>query len=167
VIRKDAKILLWVGVAIILVICCLGSLAVIFFSFSDQSPAIFGSASPAAPQPVRRPATPSEEAPSAIYVGDATATTSPTALNQSGATSTRTPPVGYRTPTKSPVGCPRGCIPPPPSGCLIKGNIFQGQKLYLLPSSKYYDQASIDPSQGDRWFCTEQEAIANGWRKGE
>ncbi len=29
----------------------------------------------------------------------------------------------------------------------------------------YYDQTVIDTSKGERWFCTEAEAVAAGWRK--
>jgi hypothetical protein len=34
-----------------------------------------------------------------------------------------------------------------------------------VPGQAYYDQTVIDPSHGERWFCTEAEAQANGWRK--
>ncbi|MGC8786670.1 MAG: thermonuclease family protein [Anaerolineae bacterium] len=70
-----------------------------------------------------------------------------------------------RTPT-APAGCPQGCITPPP-GCVIKGNISSstGEKIYHMPGQRYYDQTTIEPEKGERWFCTEEEAIANGWRK--
>ena len=53
------------------------------------------------------------------------------------------------------------------SECNIKGNISvkTGTKIYHLPGMKYYDSTVIDPARGERWFCTEAEAIANGWRK--
>ena len=53
------------------------------------------------------------------------------------------------------------------SECNIKGNISvkTGTKIYHLPGMKYYDSTVIDPARGERWFCTESEAIANGWRK--
>jgi micrococcal nuclease len=61
--------------------------------------------------------------------------------------------------------CPKGCTTPPP-GCLIKGNISSsGEKIYHMPGQTYYTQTVINPSKGERWFCTEQEAINNGWRK--
>lgn len=47
--------------------------------------------------------------------------------------------------------------------CLIKGNISQGEKIYHVPSSTSYDTTKIDISAGERWFCTEAEAIAAGW----
>lgn len=50
--------------------------------------------------------------------------------------------------------------------CLIKGNISSsGEKIYHLPGQRYYDKTVIDESKGERWFCTEQEAIQAGWRK--
>lgn len=52
------------------------------------------------------------------------------------------------------------------SGCLIKGNIStSGEKIYHTPGQQYYDKTVIDTSRGERWFCTEDEAIAAGWRK--
>lgn len=52
-------------------------------------------------------------------------------------------------------------------GCTIKGNISMGtgNKLYHLPGMEDYEITVIDPDTGERWFCTESEAIANGWRK--
>jgi cold shock CspA family protein len=52
-------------------------------------------------------------------------------------------------------------------GCKIKGNISitTGNRLYHLPGMEDYDSTIIDPIKGERWFCTEQEAIAAGWRK--
>ena len=63
-------------------------------------------------------------------------------------------------------GCPHGCAEPPP-GCVIKGNISwrSGEKIYHLPGQQYYDSTVISPAQGERWFCTEAEALENGWRK--
>lgn len=63
-------------------------------------------------------------------------------------------------------GCPNGCTSPP-SGCNIKGNISisSGEKIYHMPGMTYYDETEINPSYGERWFCTEEEAVANGWRK--
>ena len=52
-------------------------------------------------------------------------------------------------------------------GCKIKGNISitTGDKLYHLPGMEDYESTRISPQHGERWFCTEQEAIAAGWRK--
>ena len=51
--------------------------------------------------------------------------------------------------------------------CVIKGNISiaTGDKLYHIPGMEDYEATKIDPTKGERWFCTESEAIANGWRK--
>ncbi|MBI2913209.1 MAG: thermonuclease family protein [Chloroflexi bacterium] len=50
---------------------------------------------------------------------------------------------------------------------IIKGNISttSGEKIYHLPGGDFYDQTVIDESKGERWFCTEAEAQAAGWRK--
>lgn len=52
-------------------------------------------------------------------------------------------------------------------GCKIKGNISitTGNKLYHIPGMEDYESTKIDSSHGEKWFCTEQEAIENGWRK--
>ena len=52
-------------------------------------------------------------------------------------------------------------------GCKIKGNISiaTGNKVYHVPGAEDYDSTLIDPGRGERWFCTESEAIANGWHK--
>jgi micrococcal nuclease len=34
-----------------------------------------------------------------------------------------------------------------------------------MPNQRYYDITVIDLSKGERMFCTEDEAIAAGWRK--
>src|SRR5688572_30650039 len=52
----------------------------------------------------------------------------------------------------------------PASGCLIKGNISKNGRIYHMPRSPSYDSTIIDKSTGERWFCTEQEAQAAGWR---
>jgi hypothetical protein len=50
--------------------------------------------------------------------------------------------------------------------CLIKGNInSKGEHIYHMPAQRYYDKTQIDESKGERWFCTEQEAVGAGWRK--
>jgi endonuclease YncB( thermonuclease family) len=53
---------------------------------------------------------------------------------------------------------------PTHSGCQIKGNISGSGKIYHLPGSDSYDRTKIDESKGERWFCTEEEARAAGWR---
>jgi endonuclease YncB( thermonuclease family) len=50
-------------------------------------------------------------------------------------------------------------------GCYIKGNInSEGERIYHVPGSPSYDDTVIDESKGERWFRTESEARASGWR---
>ena len=52
------------------------------------------------------------------------------------------------------------------SQCVIKGNISsKGERIYHVPGGEYYDATRIDTSKGERWFCTEAEAVAAGWRR--
>jgi len=50
---------------------------------------------------------------------------------------------------------------------VIKGNISirTGEQIYHVPSGEFYDETVIDASKGERFFCTEAEAVAAGWRK--
>jgi hypothetical protein len=50
--------------------------------------------------------------------------------------------------------------------CLIKGNIASdGERIYHPPSGAHYSRTEIDPSKGERMFCSEDEARAAGWRR--
>lgn len=50
--------------------------------------------------------------------------------------------------------------------CVIKGNVnTQGERIYHVPGQRYYDDTVISYSHGERWFCSEEEARAAGWRK--
>lgn len=40
-----------------------------------------------------------------------------------------------------------------------------GKKWYHLPGMEDYETTTIHPDQEERWFCSEQEAIAAGWTK--
>jgi Bacterial SH3 domain len=62
--------------------------------------------------------------------------------------------------------CPDGCIEEG-NGCVIKGNISSktSAKTYYMPGDPGYGLVVIDPDYGERWFCTEAEAKANGWRR--
>jgi endonuclease YncB( thermonuclease family) len=51
-----------------------------------------------------------------------------------------------------------------PAGCPIKGNISANGKIYHVPWERDYPKTRINPSRGERWFCSEGEAIAAGWR---
>ena len=49
--------------------------------------------------------------------------------------------------------------------CAIKGNISRNGRIYHVPGGQYYDRTRIDTSKGERWFCSEAEAQAAGWRR--
>ena len=52
------------------------------------------------------------------------------------------------------------------AGCRIKGNINgEGERIYHLPGQKFYANMRITPARGERWFCSEAEAKAAGWRR--
>lgn len=64
------------------------------------------------------------------------------------------------------MSCPNGCTIHA-DGCDIKGNIsFDAkEKIYHVPGQEYYAGTVIDPAYGERWFCTEAEALSNGFRR--
>ena len=50
--------------------------------------------------------------------------------------------------------------------CEIKGNISRtGERIYHVPNGFHYAKTSISPEKGERYFCSEDEAKAAGWRK--
>lgn len=51
-----------------------------------------------------------------------------------------------------------------PGGCAIKGNISSSGRIFHVPGQADYARTRIDPAKGERWFCTEAEARAAGWR---
>lgn len=52
------------------------------------------------------------------------------------------------------------------NACNIKGNVStRGERIYHVPGQKYYDETRISASHGERWFCSEDEARAAGWRR--
>ena len=51
-----------------------------------------------------------------------------------------------------------------PEGCPIKGRVASGGRIYLLPWSPSYNNVRIVGSRGERWFCSEAEAQAAGWK---
>ncbi|MEO1679899.1 MAG: thermonuclease family protein [Pseudomonadota bacterium] len=52
-----------------------------------------------------------------------------------------------------------------PPGCAIKGNISKGGRIYHVPGQEHYGATRISPARGERWFCSEAEAQAAGWRR--
>jgi hypothetical protein len=48
---------------------------------------------------------------------------------------------------------------------VIKGNISASKvRIYHVPGQRDYCATVVNPAKGERWFCTEQEATAAGWR---
>lgn len=56
---------------------------------------------------------------------------------------------------------------PTDPNCIIKGNISSrgAGKLYFPPGCSSYNQIKIDTSKGEQYFCTEEQAIAAGFKK--
>jgi endonuclease YncB( thermonuclease family) len=51
-----------------------------------------------------------------------------------------------------------------PAGCAIKGNVSRGGLIYHMPWSPWYQKVTMRDDKGTRWFCSEAEAKAAGWR---
>lgn len=51
-----------------------------------------------------------------------------------------------------------------PGGCPIKGNISRNGRIYHAPWSPWYARTRISAAKGERWFCSEAETVAAGWR---
>lgn len=51
-----------------------------------------------------------------------------------------------------------------PKPCRIKGNVTEAGRIYHVPGSPHYSRTRVEREKGERWFCTEEEAIAAGWR---
>jgi hypothetical protein len=50
--------------------------------------------------------------------------------------------------------------------CAIKGNLSRsGERIFHVPDGQFYSRTKIDEGAGERWFCSEQEAVAAGWRR--
>jgi len=51
--------------------------------------------------------------------------------------------------------------------CKIKGNISYsgGEQIYHIPGQRDYADTKIRWSDGERWFCSETDAQAAGWRR--
>jgi micrococcal nuclease len=101
-----------------------------------------------------------------------------------GVWSPQAPKTGAATQTPgltAPQPFPGGTLPVPPglreaaavcdySGTaepVIKGNVEArtGERIYHVPGGFYYSTIAVEESSGDRWFCTEQDAVAAGWKK--
>ena len=51
-----------------------------------------------------------------------------------------------------------------PKGCPIKGNISKNGHIYHAPWSPWYKRTKVSVNKGERWFCSEAEALKAGWR---
>jgi endonuclease YncB( thermonuclease family) len=54
-----------------------------------------------------------------------------------------------------------------PEGCPIKGQVAGAARVYVLPWAPEYDRIRVQKTRGERWFCSEQEAIAAGFKAWE
>ena len=64
-------------------------------------------------------------------------------------------------------GCPQGCVNQPDPSCSIKGNVNTSRdtKIYHVEgSSSSFGRVKMKEEEGDLWFCTKDEAEANGFR---
>jgi len=51
-------------------------------------------------------------------------------------------------------------------GCVIKGNVSRMDvRYYHLPEFRHYGQTVVNFESGDRWFCSEEEAVRAGFTK--
>lgn len=52
-----------------------------------------------------------------------------------------------------------------PDGCPIKGRDHSRRgKIYVVPWSVSYERYRVRERRGDRWFCSEEEALSAGWK---
>jgi len=58
----------------------------------------------------------------------------------------------------------RGAEQTAPRGCAIKGNVTKHGQIYHMPWSPWYGKVRINEARGERWFCSEAEALTAGWR---
>jgi endonuclease YncB( thermonuclease family) len=54
-----------------------------------------------------------------------------------------------------------------PDGCPIKGRVRGRERVYLLPWASNYHRVRISTRRGERWFCSQDEAEAAGWRNAQ
>lgn len=53
----------------------------------------------------------------------------------------------------------RSASTPPSPECAIKGHVnWSGTCIYHLPGSRWYARVTMQPDNGDRWFCSREEA---------
>jgi micrococcal nuclease len=47
----------------------------------------------------------------------------------------------------------------------VKAINRKGERIYHVPGGRSYASTLIDTTRGERWFCSEGEAQAAGWRR--
>jgi endonuclease YncB( thermonuclease family) len=67
---------------------------------------------------------------------------------------------GERLPLETAAGTARAAE----ESCSIKGNLSGSGRVYHVPGSRHYNDTQINEAAGERWFCSEDEAKAAGWR---
>lgn len=83
----------------------------------------------------------------------------------------QTPTRGVHTPQNiySPTPAPQrlGSASSSDGTCRIKGNVntSTGERIYHCPGWRDYDKTDMIASEGDRYFCSEAEALAAGFRE--
>ena len=50
--------------------------------------------------------------------------------------------------------------------CVIKGNIQKGNKYFRYPGCRVYNLTIVQLYLGEKWYCTEKEAMRDGFTKG-
>lgn len=61
-------------------------------------------------------------------------------------------------------------VDPPDPKCFIKGNIRRDRDdshIYFLPNCAQYKFAKVSQDLGEKWFCSEKEALTAGYQKAE
>ena len=50
---------------------------------------------------------------------------------------------------------------------VVKGNVESRtrDRVYHVPGGLFYSTTVVETEKGDRWLCTEREAIAAGWKR--
>ncbi|MBX9591511.1 MAG: thermonuclease family protein [Hyphomonadaceae bacterium] len=51
-----------------------------------------------------------------------------------------------------------------PDGCPIKGQVAGASRVYVLPWAADYERVRVQKARGERWFCSEQEAVSAGFK---
>jgi len=76
---------------------------------------------------------------------------------------TFTPPWDWRTDPQA--HARPAAVEPGRADCAIKGNVNRaGDRIYHVPGAPSYEATRIDTARGERWFCSEEQALGAGWR---